>query len=122
MNGSYRDLHAWQKAIDLVVDLYDCTRSFPKDEQYGLAAQLRRAAVSVASNIAEGKGRCSDNELIHFLYLARGSLFEIETQLTIASRLGYLSKEQSVRLAEAAGEVARMLNGLISSLRRSAAA
>ena len=71
VSGSYRDLKVWQKSIDLVAEIYVCTRSFPKDEQYGLVSQLRRAAVSVASNIAEGKGRSGDKELVRFLHQAR---------------------------------------------------
>jgi four helix bundle protein len=88
MSGSYRDIKAWQKAIELVVEIYSCTRNFPREEIYGLANQLRRAAVSVASNIAEGKGRRTDKEFLLFLPHARGSVFELETQLTIAGRLG----------------------------------
>ena len=79
MNGSYRDIKVWQKAIELVVDIYFCTRSFPREEVYGLAGQLRRAAVSVPSNIAEGKGRRTDKEFLLFLHHARGSVFELET-------------------------------------------
>jgi four helix bundle protein len=88
MSGSYRDIKAWQKAIELVVEIYSCTRNFPREKIYGLANQLRRAAVSVASNIAEGKGRRTDKEFLLFLHHARGSVFEVETQLTIAGRLG----------------------------------
>lgn len=117
MSGSYRDLLAWQKAVDLVVDIYSSTQGFPKEELYGLTSQLRRASVSVASNIAEGKGRSSDSELVHFLHNSRGSICEIETQLTIAHRLGYLPRAEADRLAERAGEIARILNGLIRSLR-----
>jgi four helix bundle protein len=122
MSGSYRDLNAWRKSIDLVLVIYQCTRGFPKEEQYGLIAQLRRAAVSVASNIAESKGRSSDKELVLFLHHALGSLCEIETQLTIANRLGFLSAEESARVGANASEIAKMLNGLINSLQRSTAA
>ena len=93
MSGSYRDIKAWQKAIEMVVEVYSSTRSFPKEEVYGLSNQLRRAAVSVASNIAEGKGRCTDREFLLFLHHARGSVFEVETQLAIAGRLGYLAQK-----------------------------
>ena len=117
MSGSYRDIKAWQKAIELVVEIYSCTRSFPREEVYGLANQLRRAAVSVASNIAEGKGRCTDKEFLLFLHHARGSVFEVETQLTIAGRLGYVSESEARRLEGSAGEVARMLNGLIKAIK-----
>ncbi len=122
MSGSYRDLNAWRKAVDLVLAIYQCTRAFPKDEQYGLVSQLRRAAVSVASNIAEGKGRSSDKELVMFLHNALGSLCEIETQLTIANRLGFLPAHDFGRLDAAASEIAKMLNGLINALKRGMAA
>lgn len=117
MSGSYRDIKAWQKAIELVVETYSCTRAVPREEIYGLANQLRRAAVSVASNIAEGKGRRTDKEFLVFLHHARGSVFEIETQLTIAGRLGYVTQAEVRRMGEFAGEIARMLNGLIKSIR-----
>jgi len=119
MSGSYRDLRAWQCAIELVTQIYACTREFPSDELYGLTNQLRRASVSVASNIAEGKGRSSDKELVHFLHQARGSLHEVETQLTIAHRLRYLRPTQANDLSAQAGELARILNGLITALKGS---
>ena len=118
MSGSYRDLQAWQKVIELVRAIYSCTAVFPKEEIYGLRAQLRRAAVSIASNIAEGKGRSSDREFAVFLHHARGSVFEVETQLTIANRLGFLADTEAVKLCDSAGEIARMLNGLISAVGR----
>ena len=95
---SYQDLIVWQKAIDLVVQVYATTRTFPKDELYGLNSQMRRAAVSVPSNIAEGHSRASTGEFKQFLGHARGSLAELETQLTIAAKLGYLSTECNARL------------------------
>ena len=98
MSGSYREIKAWQKSIEFVVDIYSCTRSFPKDELYGLTSQLRRAAVSVPSNIAEGKGRRTDKEFLLYLHHARGSIFEVETQLTIAGRLGYISQNRRRRI------------------------
>ena len=113
MSGSYRDIKVWQRAIELVADIYSCTRSFPREEIYGLASQLRRAAVSVPSNIAEGKGRRTDKEFLLFLHLARGSVFEVETQLTIAGLLGYIRKLKSQVAGNSAGEIARMLSGLI---------
>jgi four helix bundle protein len=116
MSRSYREIKVWQKAIELVVDIYSCTRSFPREELYGLAGQLRRAAVSIASNIAEGKGRRTDRELLQFLHHARGSVFEVETQLTIASRLGYMPEAEVLRLGHSASEIARMLNGLIKAI------
>ncbi len=116
MSGSYREIKVWQKAIELAVDIYSCTRSFPKEEMFGLTSQLRRAAVSIASNIAEGKGRRTDREFLQFLHHARGSVFEVETQLTIASRLGYLPEPEVLRLGNSASEIARMLNGLIKAI------
>jgi four helix bundle protein len=117
MNGSFRDIKAWHKAIELVVEIYSSTRSFPREEVYGLANQLRRAAVSVPSNIAEGKGRCTDKEFLLFLHHARGSVFEVETQLAIAGRLGYLTQADEQRIRTQAGEIARMLNGLIKAIK-----
>jgi four helix bundle protein len=116
MSGSFRDLQAWRKAIDLVGDIYALTRSFPREEMFGLSAQLRRAAVSVASNIAEGKGRSSDKEFSLFLHHARGSLCEIETQMVLAEKLGYASEKQAISLERSAGELARMINGLIKAV------
>ncbi len=95
MSGSYRDIKVWQKAIELVMEIYSCTRSFPKEEMYGLIGQLRRAAISVPSNIAEGKGRRTDKGFLLFLHHARGSIFELETQLTIAGLLGTSQKLKS---------------------------
>jgi len=105
MGDSYRDLVAWRKAMDLVTDVYGVTQSFPRNELYGLTNQLRRAAVSVPSNIAEGQARFSRKEFHHFLSHARGSLVEIETQLTIAENLGYLSRHQSRPLLDKASEL-----------------
>src|SRR5271165_2329316 len=93
MNKSYRDLVAWQKAMDLVTAIYQITASFPKEELYGLTSQRRRAAVSVPSNIAEGQGRHGVAEFRHFLRQAGGSLMELESQVMIAERLCYLNSE-----------------------------
>ena len=94
MSSTYRDLKAWQTAMDMIRDIYRLTAAFPREETYGLTIQLRRAGVSVASNVAEGKGRSSDKELLHFLSNAKGSLFEVETQVMIADGLGYLTHSQ----------------------------
>jgi four helix bundle protein len=120
MGESYRDLIAWRKAMDLVTDIYSATRSFPREELYGLTNQLRRAAVSVPSNIAEGQARFSRKEFHHFLSLARGSLVEIETQLMIAQNLEYLSLLQVQPLLHKASELGRVLNGLIASIKSAA--
>jgi four helix bundle protein len=120
MGESYRDLIAWRKAMDLVTDIYRVTRSFPRDELYGLTNQLRRAAVSVPSNIAEGQARFSPKEFHHFLSHARGSLVEIETQLTIAQNLDYLSPDLAQPVLDKAAELGRVLNGLIASIKSAA--
>lgn len=117
MSGTYKDLKVWQTAMDMAVSVYRSTKSFPKEETYGLTIQIRRAAVSVASNIAEGKGRSSDKELLQFLRYARGSLFEVETQIAIAQRLGYMSESESEALMSQAAEVGRLLNGLMKVFR-----
>ena len=114
---SYRDLIAWQKAIELVSDIYRSTQHFPDRERFGLTSQLRRAAVSVPSNVAEGQGRQSTGEFKQFLGHARGSLLEVETQVVIAENLGYLSREQSASLIKRTEEVGRILNGLLNSLK-----
>ncbi len=114
MSGSYRDLIAWQKAKSLALDVYRCTRRFPKDEIYGLSSQMRRAAVSVPSNIAEGKGRYSRKEFLQFLYHARGSLLELQTQLSIARDLDYLDLSAFKSMESRTEELGRILNGLIT--------
>jgi four helix bundle protein len=113
---SYRDLLVWKKSMSLVMDVYRSTRSFPGTETYGLISQLRRAVVSVPSNIAEGQGRLSTGEFKHFLGQWRGSLMEVETQILIAQELGYLAPNDSEDLLGVAGEVGRILNGLLDSL------
>lgn len=90
---TYKDLVAWQRAMDLVVTVYQLLQHFPKEEKYDLASQIRRSAVSVPSNIAEGQGRGVGNEFAHHLRIAQGSLQELETQLLIAERLGYVSND-----------------------------
>jgi four helix bundle protein len=114
MSGSYRDLIAWQKAKSLACDVYRCTPRFPRDEAYGLTSQMRRAIVSVASNIAEGKGRYSHKDLVHFVYQARGSLLELETQVSIARDLEYIEQQAYESLISQTEELGRILNGLIN--------
>ncbi len=114
---SYRDLVAWRKAMDPVTDVYRATNGFPKEETYGLMSQVRRAAVSVPSNLAEGQGRLTRGEFQHFIGQARGSLMELETQLQIARNLGYLEFERTEGLLGTCAEVGRILNGLLVSLR-----
>ena len=117
MGDSYKDLIAWRKAMDLVTEVYRATGSFPRDEIYGLTNQLRRAAVSVPSNIAEGQARFSRKEFHHFLSLARGFLVEIETQLMIAQNLEYLTPQRVGALLVKAAELGKVLNGLIASIK-----
>jgi four helix bundle protein len=112
----YRDLIVWQRAMDLVEEVYTATKEFPKEELYGLTSQLRRAVVSIPSNIAEGQGRNSPKEFVQFLAIAYGSLREAETQILIAERLRYLDSQHVINLMNLAGEVGRLLNGLSKSL------
>src|SRR4051794_8962013 len=100
----------------LTAEIYKSTANFPKHEQYGLSQQIRRAAVSVPSNIAEGKGHHSNKEFVHFLLHARGSLWELQTQILLSEQLTYISKEQGSRLLATAESVSRALNGLITSM------
>jgi four helix bundle protein len=113
---NYRDLLAWQKAMDLVTAIYRTSRSFPKEELYCLTSQVRRAAISIPSNIAEGQGRSGHNEFVRYLHIAYGSLREVETQLLIAQRLEYVKAEGIDEALGLAGEVGRLINGLINSL------
>ncbi len=108
----YRDLKVWQKAMELVTAVYEATSNFPKHELFGLSQQLRRAAVSVPSNLAEGHGRSSRRELHLFISNARGSLCEVDTQLEIARNLKYLETSEADALLAKASEIGRMLNGL----------
>ena len=112
----YSDLIVWQRAMDLVEQVYLASKSFPKEETYGLCSQFRRACVSIPSNIAEGQGRNSAKEFLRFLSIVYGSLREAETQILIAGRLRYLEQKQVAVLMELAGEVGRLLNGLSKSL------
>ena len=113
MGGTFRDLKCWQRAFDLSLAIYNVTRSFPKEETFGLTSQLRRAAVSVVSNIAEGKGRNSDKDLLRFLANARGSLFELETQIALSGKLGYIDQPQTANLLTRINETGKLINGLI---------
>lgn len=118
MLNSYRDLLVWQRAMELVIETYRLSAGFPKEEQYGLTSQLRRASVSVPSNIAEGYGRASRKEYLQFLYVAQGSLKETETQIILAEMLGYASMNSTKLLLERAEVVSKLLGGLIRALRR----
>ena len=116
--AGHRDLLAWQKAMGLVKDIYRCTAEFPKHEIYGLVSQLRRAAVSIPSNLAEGANRNSRREFHQFVGTARGSLAELETQVEIAYDLGYIERLVAEDLLCRIAELGRMLTGLRSSLER----
>ena len=119
MSGkNYADLIAWQKAMDFVELVYAATRAFPDEERYGLTSQMRRAAVSIPSNIAEGQGRKTPGDFHRFLAIARGSLREVETQILIAERLHYINVADRQRLFDTATEIARLINGLSRSLQR----
>ncbi|MGA2355457.1 MAG: four helix bundle protein [Terriglobales bacterium] len=121
MARSYRELLVWQKAKKLAVHTYTATADFPRSETYGLTSQIRRATVSVASNIAEGQGRLTPGEFRHFLGQARGSLLEAETQLAIASDLGFLVKETYEALEIESYQVLGLLDRLLNSLSKKTA-
>lgn len=105
---NYKQLKVWEKAIDLVVDVYKATAEFPKEEKYGLISQMRRSAVSIPSNIAEGAGRNSDKEFCHFLSNAHGSSFELETQIIVSQKLELITQDTSNELCAKVNEVQRM--------------
>jgi len=113
MGQSYKDLLVWKKAMGLVTQIYQATQKFPKEEIYGLTSQMRRSAISMPSNIAEGSGRRSSGEFRQFLIQARGSLLELETQIQIAGNLGYLRIQKIEELVSKTAELGRMLNGLL---------
>lgn len=115
----FNQLEVWRKAKDLVVDVYQETSRFPSSEQFGLCSQLRRAAVSITANIAEGSGRGSDQDFARFLEMALGSSSETRSHLLLAEELGYLKPEARETLSSKTIEIARMLNGLIETLRNS---
>jgi four helix bundle protein len=112
----YRELVVWQKAMDLVVQVYELTRRFPREEMYGLSAQMRRAAVSVPSNIAEGQGRGAGSDFVYFLRIGQGSIQELETQVLLAARLDYVSSADTDRILLLSSEVAKLLRGLRASV------
>ncbi len=112
----YSELIVWQKAMDLVTDIYKVTAMFPGEERFGLSSQARRAAVSIPSNIAEGHGRKSTAAYMSYLSIAFGSLMELETQIQIAARLGYLDEGKVITLLVQTDEIGKMLSGLKQSL------
>jgi len=114
--NSYSDLKVWQKAMDLVVECYKFTKSFPKEERFGLSSQLQRAAVSIPSNIAEGHARSYTKSFLYHLAISKGSLAELETQILLAQRLGYTNQVDVVALIKRSSEIGKMLNGLVKAL------
>ncbi len=114
---SHKDLVVWNKAMDLVTEVYRSTQKFPKEEMFGLISQMRRSAISIPSNIAEGKGRLSKKEFHYFLGNARGSLAELETQIMIAANLAYFNETDANNLLTSVEEVGRILNGLLIKVR-----
>ena len=116
MVNSYRELVVWQKAMDLVVEVYRLVKLLPREERYALSDQMRRSAVSTPSNIAEGHTRNSTKEYIQFLSIAKGSNAELQTQLSICSRLGYLSDEQISKVIVLSEEVGKMISSIQKKL------
>lgn len=116
-NSIFQNLIVWQRAMDLVEETYKLTRYLPKEETYALSDQMRRAAVSIPSNIAEGAGRKTNLDFAHFLAVARGSRYELETQILICIRLGFIKEEQAARAFELCDEIGKMITALIRNLK-----
>jgi four helix bundle protein len=116
---SFHDLVAWQKAMELVTEVYRMSQKFSKEEIFGLTNQIRRAAVSIPSNIAEGRGKSSPGEFQQFLYHAKGSLAEVETQMIIATNLEYVGLSELSHIMELIDRVGRLLSGLLSAIKKS---
>jgi|SRR5664280_1827923 len=110
---THKDLIVWQESRLLVKEIYDLTSGFPKEEIYSLTSQIRRAAISIPSNIAEGAGRDSNKENIHFLFIAVGSAAELDTQLILARDLNFITEENFIRMSDRLSKISKMLNGLI---------
>ncbi|MDE6150571.1 MAG: four helix bundle protein [Prevotella sp.] len=117
---SHKNLKVWQYAIDIAVDIQEITRSYPKEEMFGMVSQMRRAATSISMNIAEGYARGTDKEILHFLYIASGSASELDTQLILSHRFGYIDAESNSRLSEQLTIIRKMLNALITSIKHKA--
>ena len=113
MNRPHKKLDVWKAAMDLVIEVYRLTEKFPKEERFGLTVQVRKAVVSIPSNIAEGASRNTKKEFVNFLYIAQGSLSELDAQLEIAYRLGYIGEEDFAGLDQNMDRIGRMLTGLI---------
>jgi four helix bundle protein len=117
MGKSFRDLDVWQRAMELAVEVYKLTVTFPDSERFGIVSQLRRAAVSIPSNIAEGSGRATKGEYLQFLGHARGSAFEVETQLELARILGLGKEDAFLKACDLCTEVGKMLRAIMQTLR-----
>lgn len=115
--SNFKDLKVWQKAFDMSIEIYNATRFFPDEEKYGLSSQMRRAAVSIPSNIAEGHGRSSKQEFIHFLSIARGSASELMTQILISQKLGFCSENITSEIISNLTEIDKMIVSLIKYLK-----
>ncbi len=114
---SHKDLDVWKRSVELVTFIYEVTKTFPKEEIYGITNQIRRAAVSIPSNIAEGAARNHSKEFIQFLYISLGSISELETQVIISLNLGFLIQDDSIKIQNELTELRRMILGLIRSLK-----
>lgn len=115
---SHRDLKVWQKSVELVDRVYDLSTTWPREERYGLTSQVRRASVSVPSNIAEGNGRTTTRDYLRFIDHSYGSLMEVDTQMHVARNRGYIRDSEELELINQVTEIAKMLNGLVASLRK----
>jgi four helix bundle protein len=115
---NFRNLDIWKDAIDIAVEIYESTQDFPKEEEFGLKSQLRRASVSISFNIAEGSSRSSDREYVRFLEIAEGSAFEVETQLIVSTRVKVLASRKSEKLMQLIQSLQRRINSLIQKIRK----
>lgn len=115
---AHRNLDLWQKAVDFVIDVYEVTKAFPSDERFGLTSQIRRASCSIPANVAEGAGRKSDKEFVHFLSNSQGSASEVDTHLFISLKFGYLQVDDHSRLDQKLDDIGRMITGLSNHLKR----
>jgi len=118
MLKNYKELQVWQKAYQFCLNLYKLTKTFPQEERFGIVSQMRRAALSIPSNIAEGYGRKTTKEYVYSLHIAYGSLCELETQILLSGDLGYISVDHTINLQTDLGEIERMLKSLIKSLEK----
>ncbi|MDX1586805.1 MAG: four helix bundle protein [Balneolaceae bacterium] len=114
--NNFRNLKIWNRSIDLATDVYDATNRFPRTEQYGLTSQIRRSVVSISSNIAEGAGRKSEKEFSRFLNIAKGSCYELETQLLISKNLGFMAEEKFLKIEEELVKIEKMIYALVNRI------